>query len=222
MDGSRSAVLARQADRHQRAAELLAELDVVDRWRRVGQPYLCGAYAYGLLVALDIDIEIFGSLDVEAGFAVVAGIASRAGVRKVTYINAVDDEDAGLGWEVVCADRTGARWRVQMWLLPIDYAGPRSADLVAPMRARLDAATRCSILRIKEHLVATATAYRSIDVYRAVLDHGVAGPDEYGRWTQRHASTGLIAWSPELVGSATSGRASRSPAAPTRSAASGR
>jgi hypothetical protein len=196
MDDSPSAVLDRQADRHQRASELLADLDIVDRWRRVGQPYLCGAYAYGLLVALDVDIEIFGPLDVEAGFAVVAGIASRASVRKVTYINAVGDEDAGLGWEIACADRTGVRWKVQIWLLPDDYAGPRSADLVAPMRARLDTATRCSILRIKEHLVATATAYRSIDVYRAVLDHGVAAPGEYGRWTRRHASTGLIAWSP--------------------------
>jgi hypothetical protein len=90
------ALLARQSERHQRATRLLADLRILDRWRRNGTPYLCGAYAHHLLVALDVDLEIDGPPDIEAGFAVAAGIASCPGVRKVTFINAMEDEDAGL------------------------------------------------------------------------------------------------------------------------------
>lgn len=190
------ALLARQSERHHRATLLLADLRILDRWRQHGTPRLCGAYAYHLLVAPDIDIEVDGPTDIEAGFAVAAGIASCPGVRKVTFINALDDEDAGLGWEAVCADHTRAWWKVQMWLLPPDYTGPRSVDLVMPLRQRLDDPTRCSILRIKEHLLETATPYRSIDIYRAVTDHGVTSPEEYARWVRKHASTGPIPWQP--------------------------
>jgi hypothetical protein len=190
------ALLARQSERHQRATRLLEGLQVLDRWWHHGTPHLCGAYAHRLLVAPDIDIEIHGRPDIQAGFAVAAGIASCTGVRKVTFINALEDEDAGLGWEAVCADHADAWWKVQMWLLPPDYTGPRSVDLLVPLRQRLEAPTRCSILRIKERLLETATPYRSIDIYRAVLDHGVTSPEEYARWVRQHASTGLISWLP--------------------------
>jgi hypothetical protein len=83
-----------------------------------------------------------------------------------------------------------------MWVLPTDYSGPRGAELVTPLRRRLDNATRCSILRIKEHLLETATPYRSIDIYRAVIGHGVTSPEEYARWVREHSSTGPISWQP--------------------------
>jgi hypothetical protein len=211
-------LLDREATRRRQAHRVLADLDVLGRWAAVGDARLCGALAYRVLVAPDIDLEVFGRLDRRAGFAVVAGLAERPGVRKVTYLDATGDDDAGLGWEVVYR-APGGPWHVQMWLLPADYPGPRSCDLATAMRARLagpgGADERRAILRVKEDLVATRQRYRSIDVYRAVLDGGVRDPAAFRRWNARHASTGLLSWRPAVP--ATSGPAPRYPAAPVPS-----
>lgn len=190
-----AAVLGRQAKRQDNARAVLDVLQPLQRWRRFGEPKLCGAMAYDLLVAPDIDIEIFGELRVETGFSLVAEWSRDPAVRKASFINAVGEPDAGLGWELRYR-LDDVSWSVQMWLLPVDYEGPRSADLVAPMRDALGLKTRCRILRIKEALVTRSAIHRSIDVYRAVLEHDVRSVEEYDRWSRSYSSTGLIDWRP--------------------------
>ncbi|MCX5555393.1 hypothetical protein [Streptomyces sp. NBC_00038] len=190
-----AALLSRQESRQEKARTVLDTLKPLQRWERCGEPRLCGAMSYDLLVAPDIDIEIFGDLRVDAGFSLVSDWARDPAVDRVLFINAVGEPDAGLGWELHYR-LDGVRWAVQMWLLPTDYEGPRSADLVAPMRAALCSTTRSRILHIKEALVARKAEYRSIDVYRAVLDHGVKGVEEYNQWCRSYSSTGLLNWSP--------------------------
>ncbi|OKJ70511.1 hypothetical protein [Streptomyces sp. CB02460] len=188
-------MLARQAARQEQALGVLDALRPLQRWERFGEPRLCGAMAYDLLVAPDIDIEIFGDLQVDAGFTLVSEWARDPAVERLLFINAVGEPDAGLGWELRYR-YGGERWSVQMWLLAADYDGPRSADLVAPMRAALRTTTQARILRIKEALVGRGEEYRSIDVYRAVLDGGVNDVEEYARWCRSYSSTGMISWRP--------------------------
>ncbi|MEU2021883.1 hypothetical protein ABZ565_06925 [Streptomyces sp. NPDC016469] len=190
-----AAVLARQAARQKQALGVLDALRPLQRWERFGEPRLCGAMAYGLLVAPDIDIEVFGELHVDAGFSLVSEWARDPAVERLLFINAVGEPDAGLGWELQYRYE-GERWAVQMWLLAADYDGPRSADLVAPMRAALRTTTQARILRIKEALVGRGEEYRSIDVYRSVLDGGVNDVEEYARWCRSYSSTGMINWRP--------------------------
>ena len=54
-----SDVLARADARQKIAEHILQELDLIDRWGRFGTCNVVGAVAYGLVVAPDIDIEIF-------------------------------------------------------------------------------------------------------------------------------------------------------------------
>ncbi|MFG3041765.1 hypothetical protein ACGFYZ_33165 [Streptomyces sp. NPDC048330] len=174
---------------------MLDAMQPLRRWEQFGVPKLCGAMSYGLLVAPDIDIEIYGALRVDAGFSLVSEWAQDPAVDRVLFINAVDGPDGGLGWEVRYR-YVGVPWAVQMWLLPGDYDGPRSADLVAPMRDALCYRTRAAILSIKEALVERGAEYRSMDVYRAVLDDGVKDVEEYDRWCRSYSSTGLLDWRP--------------------------
>ncbi|NUR97010.1 MAG: hypothetical protein HOV67_17355 [Kribbellaceae bacterium] len=193
--GDDASVLERQDARQVQARAVLDTLQPLPRWEEFGEPRLCGAMSYGLLVAPDIDIEVFGDLRVDAGFSLVAEWARDPAVDRVLFINAVGEPDAGLGWELHYR-LDGVRWAVQMWLLPADYDGPRSADLVAPLRAALCRSTRALILRIKEALVQHEAEYRSIDVYRAVIDHGVNDVEEYDQWCRSYSSTGLVNWRP--------------------------
>lgn len=187
--------LQRQDARQEQARTVMNALQPLKQWKQFGVPELCGAMSYGLLVAPDIDIEIYGALRVESGFALVSAWAQDPAVDRVLFLNAVNEPDAGLGWEVRYRVH-GVPWTVQMWLLPADYDGPRSAALVEPMRAALSPHTRSAILRIKESLVARGTEYRSIDVYRAVLDDGVNDVEEYDQWCRSYSSTGLLNWRP--------------------------
>lgn len=191
----REEVLARQEDRQRDAQVVMKRLAPLDRWKAYGDPHLCGAMSYGLLVAPDIDIEVFGEVRVEAGFELVSESARDSAVRHVLFINAVGEPDAGLGWELGYQYR-GRRWRVQMWLLPTDYAGPRSTDLVPSMRAALRWQSRCAILRIKEALLRADSAYRSIDVYRAAIEDGVTDVSTYHEWCHTNSSVGLTGWRP--------------------------
>lgn len=193
--GDDAAVLDRQDARQKKAHAVLTALRPLQRWERFGEPRLCGAMSYGLMVAPDIDIEIFGDLRVDAGFSLVSDWARDPAVDRALFINALGAPDGGLGWELHYRLEE-VRWTVQMWLLSPDYDGPRSADLVAPMRTALCSNTRSRILHIKEALVARKDEYRSIDVYRSVLDHGVNGVEEYDRWCRSYSSTGLIDWRP--------------------------
>ncbi|MFF0201832.1 hypothetical protein [Streptomyces sp. NPDC005017] len=187
--------LQRQDARQEQARSVMNALQPLQLWEQFGVPKLCGAMSYGLLVAPDIDIEIYGSLRVDTGFSLVSEWAQDPAVDRVLFLNAVNEPDAGLGWEVRYRVG-GVPWTVQMWLLPADYDGPRSADLVEPMRAALSSQTCSAILRIKESLVASGTEYRSIDVYRAVLDDGINDVEEYDRWCRSYSSTGLLNWRP--------------------------
>jgi hypothetical protein len=54
-------LVARAERRREEAHALLAELQLMERWSEIGHPVLVGATAYELMVAPDIDIEIFCS-----------------------------------------------------------------------------------------------------------------------------------------------------------------
>ncbi|MFI0448032.1 hypothetical protein [Actinomadura sp. 6N118] len=191
-----AAVLARQEQRQCAAQAIMERLSPLDRWKALGEPYLCGAMSYGLLVKPDIDIEVFGELRIEAGFALMGEWARDSAVRRIQFLNAIGETDAGLGWEL--GYQYGEqRWNVQMWLLPEDYPGPRSVDLVEPMLAALTPRTRCAILRIKEALLRSGIRYQSIDLYRAVIEDGVADAHEYERWCWTNSSVGLVDWRPD-------------------------
>jgi hypothetical protein len=199
---SRSAALLERAAARQRTAEQIsADLDVESGWARFGTVHLVGAAAYGLIVAPDIDFEIFGPMTAQAGFEQCTRWAANPHVTKIKYVDGAATEDDGLGWQVTYL-HGDTRWTVQMWLLPADYPGPRAADLVAPLKARLDLWARTAVLSIKEALVHAGAAYRSIDVYRAVLDDGIDTPERYTAWCAENTTSGLLGWRPKPPGGA--------------------
>ncbi|MDP9382963.1 MAG: hypothetical protein M3Q29_23070 [Chloroflexota bacterium] len=110
--------------------------------------------AYGLVVAPDIDMEIYCEWPrVENGFAIVSQLALDPSVWKVRFSNELEGPDRGLYWQLRYRDpESEARevWKIDMWLLGEDHPGPRSAGLVQPMREVLTPERRAAILWVEE------------------------------------------------------------------------
>jgi hypothetical protein len=175
---------------------ILGTLGLMERWSEFGVPRLVGAAAYGLMVAPDIDIDIYcPDPRVEIGFRVVSDLAREPGVWKVRFSNELDAPDQGLYWQLRYRPGDGEVWRIDMWLLADDHPGPRSSDLVEAMRRALTEETRIAILTIKEAVQGRGDVH-SMDVYRAVLDDGVRTAVDFLTWQAEHKSVGLTSWRP--------------------------
>lgn len=187
------------AEQRQRAAEaILGELDLIGRWSAVGRPVVVGATSYGLMVAPDLDLEIFCDAEptAEAGFAVLAACAAYPGTIRAAYSNHLDGPDEGIYWKLGFRHQ-GEEWKVDMWALRHDHPGPLSSSLVEPMRAALTPESRRTILTIKQELAARPDRRcGSIHVYRAVLADGVATFDQFETWRADHDTESLTDWRP--------------------------
>lgn len=192
--------LLRRAALRKRAADaILSRLQLIERWAQVGEPTLVGAAAYGLLVAPDIDIEIYcDEPAVDPGFAIVSELAREPEVWKVRFSNELDAADHGLYWQLRYRAHAAEIWKIDMWLLGHDHPGPRSADLVEPMRRALTEETTRAILVIKEALFGEPDVH-SIEVYEAVLDCGVRTPDGFRAWRSQRPPGGLTLWRPTTL-----------------------
>jgi hypothetical protein len=189
-------LLGRQAERQEAAGQLLNDLQLLSRWQAHGQPVLCGALAYGLLVAPDVDLEVNGPPDIDAGFALVRRWAHHPRIRQVRFANELDTPHQGLYWQLR-VHHHGQLWKIDMWLLAPDHPGPRSQDLIGPLRQALTDTTRCTILRIKEALIARNPGpHDSLGLYRAVLQDDIVTLEEFDAWQASHSSTALSAWRP--------------------------
>ncbi|MGW5364823.1 hypothetical protein [Actinopolymorpha pittospori] len=189
--------LARAEQRVRDAHQVLAELGLLDRWRRYGDPVLCGSVAYGLVVEPDIDLEVFtDEPSIDDGFELLHEIAKVPGVARCAFTNGLAGPDQGLYWRIVY-DREGVRWNVDNWLLGRDHPGPLSTWLVEPMLAALTPTTREAVLEIKEAAYERSEPVQGIWVYRAVLEVDCAGTPRSGSGfepsTRTRSPTGLRA-----------------------------
>ena len=202
MDITTDTVFARAASRMQVAYDVLDRLQLLERWRPFGNPILVGAVAYELVVAPDIDIEIFcDEPRIEDGFTVLRACALQPGTRRARFANLLDGPDQGLYWQVRYRHASGQEWNVDMWSMRHDHPGPTSASLVEPMKRALTDETRRAILEIKEGLLLDpAVPCPSIHIYRAVLDAGVRTLDGFQAWLADNRVDGLIDWKPNSPG----------------------
>jgi hypothetical protein len=191
-------VFQQASEKKRQAESILADLELIRKWERFGRPALVGAFAYDILVAPDIDMEIYcPDLRIEHGFQVLGECALNQRVTKVQFANELEGTDKALYWQLRYRPNDGAEWKIDMWSAPEDYHLPRAEDLVEPMRTVLTLETRRTILELKElKLQDPSLQCLSVDLYRAVLDDGVRTSDELRTWLESHETGKLTDWKP--------------------------
>lgn len=192
-------VLEREERRQEAAASILEELRLVERWSEIGKPVSVGARSYGLMVAPDIDLEIFfdGEPPIESGFGILTACATHPNTTSARFANLLDGPDEGIYWQLRYRHE-GEEWKIDMWTLRHDHPGPLSSWMVDPMQAALTDETRSTILNLKQGLTDRPDLRcGSIHVYRAVLEDGVTSLDEFSAWRARNDTDSLTSWVPK-------------------------
>lgn len=177
-------LVARQDAFQVEAAELLVELDLMGR---LGDATVIGSAALGLMVWRDLDIHVIVSaLDPAHAFDALRPLLMDPRVTQVRYLNeaTLADDRARLYFAVNLQTAGGADWKLDIGFWPA-VRGPKEAAFAASMLARLTPESRLAILWIKDIWHRTPeyrTSVTSMDIYSAVLDHGVRTPIGFSAW----------------------------------------
>jgi hypothetical protein len=191
-------VIEQSIRKRRMAEEILAELQLLQRWSRFGRPVIAGALAYDLIFDYDIDMEIYcPDLKIEHGFDVLGACALNPQVRQAAFTNGLETPDKALYWRLKYLDGHGNEWKIDMWSAPEDYPLPRAENLIVPMQRALNPESRAAILALKQaRKTDSSLKCLSIDIYRAVIDDGVRTPAQLRLWLEQHETGILTDWKP--------------------------
>lgn len=188
-------LLARQAALQRRAGEVIADLDLISLLRSIGRVEVIGSVATGLMTWRDIDLHVLcdePSLDLQRIYTTLTPLASHPSVKRLTLHNhsgpfRTPGLPDGVYYGIHYLEEgtsTGEHRKVDCWFLLPNAPRPEFA-LIDRMRRDLTDETRLTILWIKDTWHRDP-AYRhtvsSVDIYTAVLDHGIRTPEQFAEW----------------------------------------
>lgn len=189
-------VLERARHKKRVAEGILDELELLQKWSKVGVPHLVGAAAYDLIVSPDIDIETFcADPRPDEAMALFSELAGHPNVIEIKYRNYLDSPFNGLYFKLLY-NSDDTIWNIDMWMFASSRKGVLSRDLVADMTHSLTKETRALILLIKEDLIERTVTYPSIFIYQAVIDGHVRSVSEFQTWIQHQDTARLTTWRP--------------------------
>lgn len=182
-------LIARQAWLQERARALIAESNLLDILAVAGTPSIVGSFRMGLMVWPDLDITVAtsGTPDLGRALEVVQRLMTEAGVRKLNIVDRRGRLRERLPAGIYLGsyhDHNGIAWQVDIWLME-EAEIPERAAFTDRIMARLTDERRREILAIKQVAAASDVYHRgvdSVDIYTAVLDHGVTTPAEFSAW----------------------------------------
>jgi hypothetical protein len=184
-------LLSRQQALQAEARHIIAELDLATIFGRAGEVYQVGSFVSGLMVWRDADFNVLSpGLRVEQVFAVMLPLLTHPRMKMVRYRNdhaafaPPDPTDERFFFALYYQPEDsegGEEWKIDVsfWVSPLPRIEQAPAERIA---SRLDNETRLAILWIKDvwrHLPTYPYEIGGVDIYDAVLDHGVRTPTQF-------------------------------------------
>lgn len=188
------------AEKNQREAwEVIRKTDVMNIWKSVGAEInLVGSLNMGLLVKnRDVDFHIYSSPLTPAGsFMAMAKLAENPFVKRITYNNLLDTEEACIEWHAWYEDPENGAWKMDMiHILKHSRYDGYFEKMAERIKAVLTEETRKAILRLKYETSDTEYCM-GVEYYQAVLRDGVRTYAEFENWRRQHPVTGIVEWMP--------------------------
>lgn len=171
------------AHRKSHADRLLYEFGLLQRLGEIGVPHIIGSYRMDMMAWNDLDIDIDNTgMSLEKLYDLSAFIIRT--FHPVWYEAKEEITAEGKtvwfhGFETVV---TGELWNVDLWFFDKETIGKAEAYCDNITRTA-SAAQKESIVNIKTELIKRGLysfeQYKSIDVYKAVLEHNVSTADKF-------------------------------------------
>ncbi len=182
------------------AYDVIEKIELLANWRKIGKPELVGSMCFGLMGSHNIDLEVYTEApDIREGFDVIKEIAACPGIEKIEYMNFMGTSDPGLYWRIDYRDGKGDLWDIDNWLVPYSHPNAGQAgSLAKTMEQALTDETRLAILEIKSQRTKDSGA-RGIDIYRAVIEHGIRGYEDFCKWLANNQCEGIDTWLPKYL-----------------------
>jgi hypothetical protein len=184
-----SELLSRQDALQQEARQIVETLGLHERLGQAGQVSEHGSSISGLMAWRDIDFGVTSpGLTTERAFEIMLPLLQHPQTARVRYQNETgprtfmgDQRNERLFFMVYYDHTDGETWKIDIafWLWPEPRGESHAATAI---RDRLTGETRVAILWIKDlwhGLAAYPSVVGSVDIYTAVLDHGVRTPGEF-------------------------------------------
>jgi len=182
-------LLQRQRLLQDEAQSVLKELNLVELLNAGGVVRQTGSTVLGLMVWRDIDLQVSSpGLSIGRAFEIMQPLLTHPHVKQVRYLQQnghfkLADLDERYFFMVYYEYPGQAEWKldISFWL----DAGVRPEPLHDAIAQQLTPETRLTILRIKDawyQLPAYRSEVASIDIYDAVLQHGVRTLSEFDQY----------------------------------------
>jgi hypothetical protein len=196
LDESYAARLLERQDALQAEADRLVELlDLPAMLGRAGRFERLGSSVSGLMVWRDLDLGVScGVLSREKAWETMVPLLAHPNTTRLSYLNEIGQftppELRGYGrYYFVARHQTeaGGEWKIDVSLWSPESPPGRLAH-AEQLRRRLTPETRLAILWIKDawyRFPAYPDVVGGMDVYEAVLEHGVRTPEQFGRYLRR-------------------------------------
>jgi hypothetical protein len=196
LDPASAAELLHRADLLQaEAAEVIADLDLLALLGRVGEVEQLGSSVSGLMVWRDIDfVARCRDLTPSRAWDALRPLLTNPGLTRLNYRNEAGERsptgqaaDQRFYFVTYVETAAGHEWKIDLSLWLSDAPRPHLAQL-ADLRRRLTDETRLAILWIKDvwHRLPTyPDEVSGVDVYDAVLEHGVRTPDQFAAYLRQ-------------------------------------
>ena len=196
LDESYAARLLERQDALQAEADRLVELlHLPAMLGRAGRFERLGSSVSGLMVWRDLDLGVScGVLSREKAWETMVPLVAHPSTTRLSYRNEIGrftpPELRGYGrYYFVARHQTeaGGEWKIDVSLWsPESPPGPLAH--AEQLRRQLTPETRLAILWIKDawhRLPSYPNVVGGMDVYEAVLEHGVRTPEQFGRYLRR-------------------------------------
>ena len=184
-------LLQRQNMLQQEAQAVVEELDIVVMLSNVGTVRVLGSSVLGLMTWRDIDIAVSSpGLTSKQAYEAVQPLLTHPRVKHVRYNNESGSynptglpHDERYFFMVYYDRRVESDWKIDIsfWLAP----GMHPEPIYEAVKQQLTLETRLAILRIKDvwyKLPFYRQEVSSVDIYDAVLQHGVRTLDEFDKY----------------------------------------
>nr|WP_319492737.1 phosphoglycerate mutase family protein [uncultured Desulfobacter sp.] len=181
------------------AWQVVHDTNIIDIWSSIGATInLVGSLKMGLLINnRDIDFHVYTTpFNLHDSFSAMARLSENKRIKTISYINLLKAEDKCIEWHTFYEDTHGHTWQIDIIhiLNESAYAGhfEKVAERIA---AVLTPEMRVNILRIK-HSIPIEKKVMGIQVYKAVIEHGIQDIDSFWAWKEQNPDDGIITWMP--------------------------